>query len=102
MQIVGSFHKLVQQFYYQKNASAVKCVKDAISQLTKMDHVKVSFKKSNSYHVNTSIVHPMYQFLESGNLIEGVYTEDERLNFRRCVQPIVNEKALEPPQITLF
>jgi len=67
-----------------------------------MDHVKVSFQKSNSYHVNTSIVHPSYQLLEASNLIAGVYSEDERQNFARCVQPVINEKALEPPQITLF
>ena len=42
------------------------------------------------------------QLLESTNMIHGAHSEDEFLNFNRCVQPVVNEKALEPPQLTLF
>ena len=67
-----------------------------------MDHVKSSFSRSNSYHVNTSLVSPHMQLLESTNLIYGAYSEDEAQNFQRCIQPVVNEKALEPPQLTLF
>jgi hypothetical protein len=42
------------------------------------------------------------QKLDSGSLIYGSVEHEEKLNFRRCVQPIINEKALEPPQLTLF
>ena len=42
------------------------------------------------------------QLLESTNMIYGAHSEDEHINFARCVQPVVNEKALEPPQLTLF
>lgn len=42
------------------------------------------------------------QLIENTNLIYGAHSEDEYQNFVRCVQPVINEKALEPPQITLF
>ena len=42
------------------------------------------------------------QLLESTNFIYGAHSEDEYHNFLRCIQPVVNEKALEPPQLTLF
>lgn len=103
MQIVGSIHKLVEQYYIEKKApSTIKCLKEAVSNLTKMEHVNVSYTRSNSYHVNTSLVHPHMQFIESSGMIYGAFCEDEHINFARCIRPIINEKALEPPQITLF
>jgi len=77
-------------------------LREAISQLAKVDHVRISFTKGNSFHVNTSLVHPHMQLLETTNMIYGAHSEDEHLNFMRCIQPIINEKALEPPQLTLF
>ena len=52
-------------------------MREAISQLAKMDHVRISYTKSNSYHVNTGLVHPHLQPLESTNLIFGAFTEEE-------------------------
>ena len=78
MQILGSFHKIIQQFYIQnKTGGGIGSLKDAISQLAKMDHVRISYSKGNSYHVNTSLVHPHMQLLESTNLIHGAHSEDE-------------------------
>lgn len=103
MQILGSFHKIIQQFYIQRRpGNGIRSLREAISQLTKMDHVRTSYSKGNSYHVNTSLVHPEMQLLESTNLIFGAHSEDEHQNFARCIQPVINEKALEPPQLTLF
>ena len=103
MQILGSFHKIIQQFYIQgRGGNGIRSLRDAISQLAKMDHVRTSYSLGNSYHVNTSLVHPHMQLLESTNLIYGAHSEDEYQNFSRCVQPVVNERALEPPQLTLF
>lgn len=67
-----------------------------------MNHVKVVHLKPNNYSVSTSVVSPEMQKLDSGSLIFGSVEHEEKLNFRRCVQPIINEKALEPPQLTLF
>ena len=100
-QVINSMHKLTQE-YYQKDNPGIKALKEAISSLTRMDHVKCSYTRSNSYHVNTSLVSPHMLHLESTNLIAGAHSEDEYLNFLRCIQPVVNEKALEPPQLTLF
>lgn len=103
MQIVGSIHKLVDQFYTEKkDAGTIKTLKEAVWDLTKMNHVTVSYARANSYHVNTTLVHPHHQFLESSNLIFGAFSEDEHVSFARCIRPVVNERALEPPQVTLF
>jgi hypothetical protein len=40
--------------------------------------------------------------MSSGNLLHGFYDHDEAINFNRCVQAVVNEKALEPPQVALY
>ena len=103
MQILGSFHKIIQQFYIQRRSgNGIRSMREAIRQLTKMEHVHISYSRGNSYHVNTSLVHPQMQLLESTNMIMGAHSEDEHQNFTRCIQPVVNEKALEPPQLTLF
>ena len=64
-------HKLVQQFYYQKNMLAVRDVQSAISKLTKMEHVKFVSLKPNNYSVNMSLVHPLMINIEAGNFIHG-------------------------------
>ena len=40
--------------------------------------------------------------LENSNIYSGSYTVDQAANFKRCIRPVINEKALEPPQVTLF
>ena len=64
--------------------------------------MRLSYSNGNSYHVNTALVHPQMQLLESTNMIFGALSEDDHQNFQRCVQPVINEKALEPPQLSLF
>lgn len=102
LQIVGSLHKLVQQFYYQKNISSVQTIQQALGSLTKMDHVRVKCISKGNYNVCTALVHPQMQTVESGNMIHGSVQSDQIFNFQRCIQPILNEKALEPSQITMF
>lgn len=67
-----------------------------------MGHVKVIYLQPNNYTVNTAVTMPDSYSLESGNFIYGSIQQDEVLNFKRCVQPVINERALEPPQVTLF
>lgn len=58
--------------------------------------------RPGNYSVQTTVVAPDMYCLEAGNLIHGAVQYDEVLNFRRCVQSIINERALEPAQVTLF
>ena len=58
LQIVGSLHKLVQQFYYQKNISSVQTIQQALASLTKMDHVRVKMIGQGNYNVCTGLVNP--------------------------------------------
>ena len=104
MQILSSMHTLVKYFNEKSSRSqnAVQCIQKSISHITKMDHVKISYTHTNNYHVNTGLVHPQMQLIDTTHLIAGSFTDDERTNFLRCIQPVINEKALEPPQLTLF
>jgi hypothetical protein len=61
-----------------------------------MEHVKIKQLKPNNYSVSMNIVDPLLISLEPGNLIFGSMQADDTKNFNRCVQPIINEKALEP------
>ena len=102
MQIVGSLNKLIEYYYREHNMKAVSCLKEALGLVTRTDHVKLSFNRTNSYHVNNSLVATHTIPLDSCNIVSGFYNNDEAINFQRCVQPVINERALEPPQVTLF
>ena len=102
MQVIGSLQKLIEYFYRERNLKAVDCVKEALGLVAKTDHVKLSFNRTNSYHVNNSLVAPHTIPLNTCNILSGFYNNEEANCFDRCIQPIVNEKALEPPQVTLF
>jgi hypothetical protein len=58
LQIVGSLHRLVHQFYHQKRINSVQSVQCVIAELTKMDHVRVKMISHGNYNVCTSLVHP--------------------------------------------
>lgn len=62
----------------------------------------MKFLKPNNYSVSASIISAEQFALESGNFIFGAVQHQDTQNFERCIQPIVNERALEPAQITLF
>ena len=102
LQIIGGFHKLVEQFYLQKNIPAVRACQQSIAEVTKMDHVRVTFHTKSNYHVSTALTHHQNQQLESGNIFAGANQPDAAQSFRRSIQPVINEKALEPPQVNLF
>jgi hypothetical protein len=102
MQIVGALHKLVEHFYRTHNLNAVQCLREALSNFTKTNHVKLNACGKNSYYINNSFSAPSNQNLNSTNILFGFYSNDESIDFGRCVQPVINEHAAEPPQVTLF
>lgn len=77
-------------------------IRRSIADITKMNHVRCNFLKPGNYTVQNSVVSASQYSLEAGNLIYGSIQQDECMNFARCVQPVINEKALEPAQIALF
>ncbi len=77
--------------------SAVTTIQSAIAAITKMNHVKVVHLKPNNYSVSANIIAPDQFIIENGNMIYGSVQFDETQNFKRSVQPVINEKALEPP-----
>lgn len=102
LQIIGSFHKLTQQFYRSENLSGVMQMRDAIATVTRMDHLNVHRTGSGNFSVNSALTNPSAQMLENSNFFQGSITPDSVSNFKRCIRPVINEKALEPPEVTLF
>jgi hypothetical protein len=74
----------------------------AIAQLTKMDHIRLICLKPHNFSVRDCVVSPHMQCLESGSLTTGGMNLEDSVNFLRCVEPVQNQKKLEPSQITLF
>jgi hypothetical protein len=81
---------------------AAATLRKSLAEFTKTDHIRASINRGNSFHVNSSFISANNIKLNSTNLIHGFYDHDDSINFDRCVQTVVNEKACEPPQVTLF
>jgi hypothetical protein len=92
--VVGSLYRLMNQYYLQKNIKAAITVRHGAAQLTNMGHIKSAFLKPNNYSVSTALTSADLQPLDS--FVFGPLHCDESTNFRRCIQPVINEKALEP------
>lgn len=80
----------------------VRVLREQIAKVTNMQHVKIVHLKPNNYAVTSSIIAPESFVMESGNMIYGSVQWEDVCNFHRTVQPVINEKCLEPAQITLF
>lgn len=61
-----------------------------------MDHVRLVHYKPNNFSVNKCAVNPTMFYLESGTMIHGSQCYDDNVHFIRSIQPVLNEKALEP------
>ncbi len=61
-----------------------------------MSHAKVVYLRPNNYSVQTGLISSDQYALDSGALIYGSFVPQDISNFRRCIQPVVNERALEP------
>lgn len=93
--------RLLDTYYQKGGIKEIKFLTDLHSQITKRDHVKVSFNH-NAFHVNSAYTRPETISLDSSNYF-GYYTNnEEETGFQSCIQPTINEKALCPPQVTLF
>ena len=70
--------------------------------MTLTDHIKILYMKPNNFSVNKVAVTPSQTGLEPSSLIDCGGNQDDFYKFERLVEPILNEKSLEPPQVTLF
>lgn len=74
---------------------------DTLLALAKRDHIKI-LSSNGSFHLNSADLDVCNSKIESTSLSPHFGSIYEQMNFRKCVYPILSDKALEPPEITLL
>jgi hypothetical protein len=97
--IAGSLHRLANSFIVQGNLKGYNICRQGIKDFSNTQHFKVNYLQPNNYSVFSCVLD---SGLEPSQFTFGRYLEQDVVCFKRCVQPVVNEQALEPAQITLF
>lgn len=65
------------------------------------DHVQV-ISNNGSAHVNTSDVDSYFMKIDTNSLVNYFGDFYESVNFKKAIFPILNDRALEPFEITLL
>jgi len=69
--------------------------------LCKRDHVKIQ-NTNGTFHVNSSELDSEKLSLESSSLSPYSGNLSEQISFKKCIHPILSDKALEPAEFTLL
>jgi len=80
---------------------AAKAVNDTILSLSKRDHIRIILT-NGSAHVNSSDIDSHRIRIDSNSLCPFFGDYYEGNNFAKCVFPVLNDKALEPPEMTML
>lgn len=99
--MVHCVERLIDGYYSKEATKEIKFMTDLHAQLTRRDNIKLSFKH-NAFHLNLAYTRPDTLNLEGANFFSFYANNEEDLGFQSCIQPSINEKALNPPQITLL
>jgi hypothetical protein len=99
--LIHVIERLLDTYYLKGAAKEVKFLTDLHKALTKKDHIRVTYKY-NAFHVNGAYTRPEQISIDSTNYFGYYGNQEEDAGFFSCVQPCINEKALSPPQISLF
>ena len=91
----------MDNYYLKGGIKEIKFLTDLHGQISRRDHVKVSFQH-NAFHVNGAYTRPDQYSIDFSNYFGYYGNNEEELGFQTCIHPTINEKALNPPQITLF
>jgi hypothetical protein len=74
---------------------------DTLLALCKRDHVKIQ-NTNGTFHVNSSELDSEKFNLESSSLNPQYGNLAERISFKKCIHPVLSDKALEPAEFTLL
>lgn len=101
--LIQVLERLIDSYYTKGAIKEIKFLTELHAQLTNRDNIRISFKH-NAFHVSAANTRPELISLDSVNLQGvGYYNNHiEEVGYQSCLQPTINEKALNPPQITLL
>ena len=74
---------------------------DTLLALAKRDHIKI-VAANGLFHLNSSDLDINNSNLEASSLSPHFGNIYEKINFRKCIFPVLSDKALEPQEITLL
>jgi len=74
---------------------------DTLLALAKRDHIKI-LSSDGSFHLNSADLDVNNSKIESSSLSPHFGSISEQRNFKKCIFPILSDKALEPAEITLL
>ncbi len=80
-------------------AKEVKTMSKALRKLSYRDLNRIVYC-NNAFHVSQSAVSACSMSLDT-NRLTGV-SQAEHADFMSCIQPIINEEAINPPQLTIW
>jgi len=93
--------RLMDNFYLKGGIKEIKFLTELHGAIARRDHVKVSFKH-NAFHVNGAFTRPDQVSIDPSNYFGYYGNSEEEQGFTSCIHPTINEKALNPPQVTLY
>ena len=74
---------------------------DTLLALAKRDHIRI-LPANGSFHLNSSDLDISNSKIEASSLSHYFGNIYEIMNFKKCVFPVLSDKALEPQEITLL
>ena len=80
---------------------AGQALNDTLLALAKRDHIKI-LSSDGSFHLNSADLDANNSKIESSSLSPHFGSIYEQMNFKKCIFPILSDKALEPAEITLL
>lgn len=101
LQVISIIQKLSEKYFEKRQRKAGKALNDTLLALSKRDHIKI-VGANGTFHLNSSDLDPSSQNIDTSSLTAYAGSSWEAQQFRRCVFPILSDKALEPVEITLL
>ena len=101
LQVVANFVQLIEQYMKKGQEGAAQAVNDTVFALAKRDHIKV-LSSNGIFHLNSVDLDLSSTTIEPSSLLPHFGSISERQAFRKTIQPILSDRALEPQEITLL
>ena len=101
LQLVSILQKVTQTCFNNKDLQSGNTLSKAITAMANRDHIRL-VSSAGGFHLNSSILDPSRLNLEAGSLCHQFGYPTETINFMKCIHPVLSDRALEPPELTLL
>lgn len=101
LQVVANFARMIEHYARKGQDGAAQAVNDAVFALAKRDHIKV-LSSNGIFHLNSIDLDLSSTTIEPSSFVLHFGSISERRAFKRTIQPILSDRALEPQEITLL